>query len=764
LTLSTSLNFIQFSACYNEIMSNCCLPPWSVPVIILLVGINLLPIGLAAENSAPSTRPQIGVALSGGGARGFAHIGVLEALEDLNIPIDYIAGTSMGSIIGGLYASGLTTQELRRAVEHEIDWNRALNYTDDRDLLSYREKQTQRRLFQLELGIDNKGLTASAGFINGQELFMELKRLTRNINIDDFAKLPIPFKTVATDLNTAEPYLLAKGDLALALRASMAVPFAFAPVEIDGHLLADGGIVNNIPVDIVRKMGADIVIAIDISAPLETIESTSSFLTVTKQSLNVSLIQNALRSLKKADIVITPEVKEFGVTDFYKGPGLMANGYEAIMEKVALLKTLALSTEEYAQYTAAKRAKIPDTPATIKPDFIELTGNERTHPALLQGKLEGLKNRELRFEDIKHATKDLMTLKEFEQVTYQVTPNSQGKSDLVFNITEKPWGPDYFRLGLNLSTSFDDKTDFLVLLRHEKLNVNRLGAEWVNEVEFGTGFSLFSEFYQPLDYQRHFFVAPYAKVEHRFVDVFEQQQSVAEYDLKGSQIGLDLGINLGNRAMFRSGIVYDQANTSLRLGKIVAESTNGDTQENSLTFQFGYDSLDARVFAKSGMRIDLDGRIYYTGIGSDFNYQKAKLYTRQHFPVHRRATLVSELTIATVFNSDPPEYEGFSVGGFDLLAGYPNRNIGGNHALLFRLGGLFNPPGIPKLGSIDARLIGLLHVGNAWDDYSDIRLADLHYGGLAGVVWETQFGSILVGVGYTDGGSLRYNLSLGHFF
>jgi NTE family protein len=745
-------------------MSNCCLPHWSVPVIIFLVSVNLLPISLAAEISASSTRPQIGVALSGGGARGFAHIGVLEALEDLNIPIDYIAGTSMGSIIGGLYASGLTTQELRRAVEHEIDWNRALNYTDDRDLLSYREKQTQRRFFQLELGIDNKGLTAPAGFINGQELFMELKRLTRNINIDDFAKLPIPFKTVATDLNTAEPYLLEKGDLALALRASMAVPFAFAPVEIDGHLLADGGIVNNIPVDIVRKMGADIVLAIDISAPLETIESTSSFLTVTKQSLNVSLIQNALRSLKKADIVIAPEVKEFGVADFYKGPELMANGYEAIMEKVALLKTLALSTEEYAQYTAAKRAKIPDTPATITPDFIELTGNERTHPALLQGKLEGLKNRELRFEDIKHATKELMTLKEFEQVTYQVTHNSEGKSGLVFNITEKPWGPDYFRLGLNLSTSFDDKTDFLVLLRHEKLNVNRLGAEWVNEVEFGTGFSLLTEFYQPLDYQRHFFVAPYAKVEHRFVDVFEQQQSVAEYDLKGSQLGLDLGINLGNRAMFRSGIVYDQANTSLRLGKIVAESTNGDTQENSLTFQFGYDSLDARVFAKSGTRIDLDGRIYYTGIGSDFNYQKAKLYTRQHFPVHRRATLVSELTIATVFDSEPPEYEGFSVGGFDLLAGYPNRDIGGNHALLFRLGGLFNPPGIPKLGSIDARLIGLLHVGNAWDDYSDIRVADLHYGGLAGVVWETQFGSVLVGVGYTDGGSLRYNLSLGHFF
>lgn len=746
-------------------MLNHCLPHWLVPVIILVVEINLLPIGLAAENSNPIVRPQIGVALSGGGARGFAHIGVLEALEDLNIPIDYIAGTSMGSIIGGLYASGLTTQELRQAVEREIDWNRALNYTDDRDLLSYREKQTQRRFFQLELGIDNNGLAAPAGFINGQELFMELKRLTKNINIDDFAKLPIPFKTVATDLNTAQPYLLEHGDLALALRASMAVPFAFAPVAIDGHLLADGGIVNNIPVDIVRKMGADIVIAIDISAPLETIESTSSFLTVTKQSLNVSLIQNALRSLKQADIVIAPEVKEFGVTDFYKGPGLMAKGYEAIMAKVALLRSLALSTEEYVRYTTAKQAKIPYTPTTITPTFIELTGNERTHSALLQGKLEGLKNRELQFEDIKPATKELMTLKEFEQVTYQVVHNSQGETGLLFDIREKPWGPNYFRLGLNVSTSFDDPTDFLVVLRHEKLNMNRFGAEWVNEVEFGKGFSLFTEFYQPLDYHRYFFIAPYARLEHRFVDVFQQQQSIAEYDLEGLQVGLDLGVNFGNRAVFRAGIVYDQANTGLRLGKIVTEpSSSGNIQENSLKFQFGYDNLDARVFARKGMKLDLEGHVYSTSIGSDFNYQKVKLYTRQHFPVHRRATLVTELTLDTVFDSNPPEYEGFSIGGFNLLAGYPQGDIGGNHALLFRVGGLFNPPGIPKLGSIDTRLVGLLHVGNAWDEYGDIHLADLRYGGLVGIVWETQFGSVLIGTGYTDGGGLRYNLSLGHFF
>lgn len=730
--------------------------------LIIIIVINSWFNSVSAEETE-RIRPKIGVALSGGGARGLAHIGVLKALEEHQVPIDYIAGTSMGSIIGGLYASGLSIQELTHAVEKEIDWDRALNYTENRDQLSFRDKQNQRRFFQLELGLNETGLTAPPGFIGGQNLFMELKRLTRDIHLDDFSKLPIPFKTVATDLNTAKPYLLEKGDLALALRASMAVPFAFAPVKIDGRLLADGGIVNNIPVDIVRNQGADIVIAVDITNPLEKIDSSSSFLSVAKQSLNVSLIQNALLAVTKADIVLRPEIKDFSVTDFKRGPELIAKGYETAMEKSAVLERLALSDQDYANYRTAMRAKIPARPETITPAFIKFTGNRRTHTMALQRKLQYLIGQQLHFEDIKQAANEIMSLNEFEQVTYNLIRDSHGTTGLVFNVREKPWGPNYFRLGLNVSSSFDDKTDFLILLRHEKLNINRLGAEWVNEIEFGSGFSLFTEIYQPLDYHRHFFLAPYAKLERRFVDVFEQQRGIAEYDLEGLRVGLDFGINFGNRAVLRTGIVYDSANAALRVGDPTALS-NDNIQENLLTFKFGYDSLDAKFFARRGLFVDIEGSIYDTDMGSDSNYQQAVFYSRQHLPVHRRATLISEFTVATAFDSEPPEYEDFSAGGFDLLAGYPEGEIGGNHALLFRFGGLFNPPGLPKFGSLGARLLGLFHVGNAWDNYEDIRFKDLHYGGLAAMVWETQFGIIRLGAGYTDGGSFRYNLSLGRLF
>jgi NTE family protein len=407
---------------------------------------------LATETS--TTRPKIGIALSGGGARGIAHIGVLEALEELNVPIDYIAGTSMGSIVGGLYASGLSTQDLRRALA-EIDWDRIFHFKVDRDNLSYREKQNQRRFFQIEIGLDkNYALTAPSGFVGGQDLFLALKRLTRNINTDDFSKLPIEFKAVAVDVNTAEVYWLEKGDLALALRASMAVPFAFAPVEIDGRLLVDGGILNNLPVDVVKAMGADIVIAVNISTPLTEIKSSSSFLTVASQSLDAALIQNTRRALKQADIIITPDLKDYGFTDFKKGTEMIAKGYQAVTQKAYLFTKLKINPNQYAIERASLTAKAPKAPDTIIPTFIRFIGNQRTSTGVLQGKLNDLIGLQLTLEDIEKETTRLMSLNDFEQITYHIEQNQQGQTGLVFHVREKSWGPNYFRLGLNIRTTF----------------------------------------------------------------------------------------------------------------------------------------------------------------------------------------------------------------------------------------------------------------------------------------------------------------------
>lgn len=710
---------------------------------------------------AQETRPKIGIALSGGGARGIAHVGVLKALEELRVPIDYIAGTSMGSIVGGLYASGLSPQTLRRVLD-ETDWESIFNLKTDRNQLSYREKQNQRRLFQMEIGLDkNYSLSTSAGLVGGQNLFLALKRLTKGIYTDDFSKLPIPFKAVAVDINTAENYLLEKGDLALALRASMAVPFAFAPVKIDGHLLVDGGILNNLPVDVVRAMGADIVIAVNISTPLKEIESNSSFLTVALQSMDAALIQNTRRALENADLVITPKLENYGFTDFEQGGEMVAKGYEAVKKKASLFKGLSLTPAAYARYRANVEAKKLATSNSITPRFIKFRGNKRTSTGVLRGRLNDLIGHTLKIEDIEAETKRLMSLNDFEKITYQIIENEQGQKGLLFDVREKRWGPSYFRFGLNANTTFNDKLEFSILLRHERLNMTRFGAEWVTELEIDSGYRLFSEFYRPLGYRREYFIAPYAEFRRLFIDVFENKQGIGEYDLKRLNVGFDFGYNFDNVAELRAGFAHNRTIADLRIGNADILAT-GNTHENLLRFRFGYDTLDDNSLPTQGTQINLTTEFYEKFIGSDSDYQKIMFSLRRAFPINHQFTLLTNAKILTFVDAERPKYEHFSIGGIKYLAGYPEGDISGEHALFLQIGGIFDP--VQGKNPLGMKWLGLLHLGNAWDINEDIRINDLLFGALGGVAWNTPLGTLILGTGYTSGGALNYYLSLGQVF
>lgn len=728
-------------------------PGWSAPTSI-------------TPPTEPLPRLKIGLALSGGAARGLAHIGILKALEELRVPIDQIAGTSMGSIIGGLYASGMNIEQLTTAVQ-TIEWAKVLQFKLDRNQLSYRDKQLQPRYFNFEFGLNQNGITAPSGFINGQDLLVLLKRLTQHIVIDDFTKLPIPFIAVATDLEDAsEPYLLTKGDLALALRASMAVPFAFAPVSIEGRLLVDGGIVNNIPVDVVKDMGADIVIAVDIATPiLDQVDSSSSLLTVVEQSINISLIQNSIRLIKKADIIIEPDLREFAATDFDKSSDMIARGYQAIQAQAALFKLLSLSRPDYAKYQAAKLAKIPPLPKSITPAFIRVEGNHRTDTTALESKLQALQGRPTSPQQaLKYATDQLMSLSEFEQINFRLERDNLDATGLVFEVREKPWGPHYFQLGLEATTSFDDKIEFTLLARHEKLNINKLGAEWINELRAGTGYFIRTEFYQPLDYKRRWFLAPFASVERSFNEVFKVQNS-AEYDVRSMQLGIEAGMTFNKVAEWRGGFRYDEVDADLRVGNAYGLPPR-QAQQNLLTFKFGYDNLDHAVFATHGLKLDLTGQLYHPVIGSDLSYQKFSLYARAHAHWGSHVILLSDLTVDTALNSMLPDYEYFAVGGFNLLSGFRQGQQTGRQALVMRAGGLFDLPStVAKFGATEYKFLGLIHAGKAWDTtYREIDLSELNYGGTAAIIWDTQFGVIQLGIGYTDNGSFRYHLSLGRVF
>ena len=312
-----------------------------------------------SPESEPETieRPKIGLVLSGGGARGFAHIGVLKVLEENNVPIDYIVGTSMGSIIGGLYAIGLTPEEIEIGVKG-IAWDKVFNDFANRDYKSYRRKQDDYDFFDIHrIGINKDGVQISPGLIEGQQIELALDRLAYpGFHITDFDQLRIPYRAVATNIENGEPFIIKSGNLARAMRASMSIPGALPPITIDDTLLVDGGIANNVPIDIVREMGADIVIIVDVSAPLEKKEDLKSGIDITGQLTTIltrRIADSQIKTMKEDDVLIVPGEQEISSSDFNKYPELIDAGYTSASDQLEQIKKLSLSYEAYATYISA---------------------------------------------------------------------------------------------------------------------------------------------------------------------------------------------------------------------------------------------------------------------------------------------------------------------------------------------------------------------------------------------------------------------------
>lgn len=714
----------------------------------------------AAAHAAEITSPKIGLALAGGGARGMAHVGALRALEELRVPVHCIAGTSMGSIVGGLYAGGLTVEQLE-SLALDLDWDAMFAGAPPREQLTYREKQDQRRFAPLEMGWGEKGLSAPGGFLASHKLFLALRRLTRGIQTDDFSRLPIPFKTVATDINAAEAYVLDQGDLALALRASMAVPFAFAPVVIDDRLLVDGGVLNNIPVDLVQSMGADLIVVINIETPLEAIEAESSFIQVAKQTIYAALLKNSLEALKHADIVLTPDLEGFSAADFAKGEEMIERGYAAVMERADLFRALALDEQAYAAYRAAIEAQYREPSPTITPAFVEFEGARRTARALLEHHAGELAGRKLDIAAIEAAVQRLMDLRDFSQVNYRIEKGEQGRTGLVFQIREKPWGPHYFRFGLNLRSSFDDQAEFSLVLQHLRRNLNSLGGEWINTLTFGDEYGLRTEVYQPLERTGRIFATPYLDLQRRFVEIFESGEGLGKYELNRLSGGAELGLNFRRYAVFAAGLRHDWVDAHLQIGD-PEHLFSGSFAETLGTLRFGYDTLNDRVFATRGTRVTFDGEIHTAWLGSEHEYFKTELEVRRIFPVDNRVSLWADASLFSFPDSSPPAYETFMIGGVQYLAGYPEGDIGGRQAMVLQLSALYNPKWLSGFGLGAGRLLAGIHAGNAWDRWGQVDLQDLLYGGSGALVWDTALGTVLLGSGYTQGGSGKVFLSIGN--
>ena len=579
----------------------------------LLLG--FLPL-LVHASEAP--RPKVGLVLSGGAARGLAHIGVLNALEEQGIRIDAIAGTSMGAVVGGLYASGYKIDELEK-LALSIDWKEALSDAPEREDVPFRRKQDDRDfLVKQKLSFrDDGSLGLPLGVIQGQNLALLLESLlAHSSDIRDFDKLPIPFRAVATDIVNGEKVVFRKGHLPQVIRASMSIPAVFAPVEINGQLLVDGGMVDNIPVDVAREMGVDIVIVVDIGTPLRGRKELNTVFDILNQSITLMTRSNSevqLASLKPDDILIQPALASYGTTDFGRSADIINAGYRATQ---ILEKRLAGLRQTPDATLAAARTGEERTPVITA---IKIENDSKIGDSVIRYYIRQPVGEPLDLGRLQRDMGTLYGLDYFDQVQYRVVHKGQ-EHTLVISARGKRSGTDYLRLGLNLSDDMRGDSAFNLGASYRMNGINTLGAEWLTRVQIGDKQELYSEFYQPLDAGSRYFVAPYINARSQNVEAILDNDPIAEYRLERYGFGLNFGRQIGNSGEIRVGVGEAWGNADVRIGDQDLPSTSFN--EGFYDIKYSFDSLDNVYFPHSGEDIALSVRQFEPGIGSDERYRQ----------------------------------------------------------------------------------------------------------------------------------------------
>jgi len=729
---------------------------------LLLCLICLLPSALlAAPPVSEPPKPRIGLVLSGGAARGLAHIGVLKALEEQGIKIDAIAGTSMGAVIGGLYASGYKIDELEK-LALDIDWQQALSDAPPRKDVPFRRKQDDRDfLVKQKLSFrDDGSLGLPLGVIQGQNLALLLESLLAHASdIRDFDKLPIPFRAVATDIVSGEKRVFRKGHLPQVIRASMSIPAVFAPVEVNGQLLVDGGMVDNIPLDVAREMGVDIAIVVDIGTPLRNRKQLATVIDVLNQSITLMTQRNSqeqLATLHPNDILIQPPLAGFGVTDFGRAQEMIDAGYRATRILDARLTALRPAEPAAPQLTAA-RDPSQRTPLI---SAIKVENDSKVDDSVIRYYIRQPLGEPLDLGRLQTDMGTLYGLDYFEQVHYRVV-HKGGDNTLVISARGKRSGTDYLRVGLNLSDDMRGDSAFNLGASYRINGINRLGAEWLTRAQIGDQQELYTEFYQPLDVGSRYFVAPYLRAESTNVESVMDNDPIAEYRLERYGFGLNVGRQIGNNGEIRFGVGEAWGEANVRIGE--RDLPKVSFTEGFYELKYSFDSLDNVYFPHSGENIGLSLRQFDQGLGSDQDYRQLEFKLDKALSDGSN-TWVFGGRYGRTLNKAEVVPSSFLLGGARQLSGFRQDAISGQNINLTRA--VYYRRLTPRAYlPLDFPLyIGAsLERGRAWDNDNDfdsgyINAASIFLG------FDTPLGPLNFSYGFNDDGQKALYLNLGQTF
>ena len=522
------------------------------------------PCGAAASEDA--SRPRVGLVLAGGGAKGGAHVGVLKELERQRIPIDCIAGTSMGALIGGGYASGIPAAELEKFLIG-VNWKKVVGSQGRRDLEPVEQKRAGVTYSNsLEFGITPTGIATPGGLINTSNVEDLLRAYVASARLEtDFDKLPIPYRAVATDMVSANMVVLDHGDLATAMRASMSIPGAFAPVLVGNQILADGGLVRNIPIDVARNLCADVVIVVNLVEPAADPAKLQSATQLLSRTMDVMIVANEelqLATLQPGDVRIDVEMGSIGTADFERVPETVPLGEAAARKMSSALTKYAVSE---AQYLAWRTGVTQSQQIETRLSGVRFEGLKRVNPEYLATNDRVKAGDVVDTEAISQQAQRMSALQDFDSVGYRLDGDRQSPV-LTWLPREKSWGPDYLALDLGAYASQDGDLGFNLYGRHVRTWMNSLGAEWRNELQVGTETLLATSLFQPLDIGHRFFVEPRVLYSRSIEDLFVDDERVARYTFQDAAALLDVGINFGRYAQARIGYAYDERKVSVDIG------------------------------------------------------------------------------------------------------------------------------------------------------------------------------------------------------
>jgi len=733
--------------------------------ISILVLATVHDLASAAEAADGVKRPRVGLVLSGGGALGLAHIGVLQVLEELYVPVDCVVGTSMGALVGGAYAAGISTEKMH---ENIVSTDLAALFDDNpprSEQSQYFKSDDYEIIFDFTLGFNNGDIQLPTGASAGYKFELFLKELMgqsaalSNLSFDD---LPSPYRAIGTDLETGGMTVFESGELSRVMRASMSLPAIIAPVEIAGRIYIDGGLSRNLPVNVGRELCGDVLIAVNLGTKPKTRDDINNSLQVAYQSVVILTEQNVNESIAKLtsnDILIEPNLEGFDSASFDSKSEIIMRGIEAGRANQAALTKLSVSPEAYRAWQDMRQQKIP---STVTPTSVSIETDGYINVDAVMRDIKTEMGERYDSKQLHNDIIDIFGRGDFSYIGYSIDSDEQGAT-AVIEANTKPWGPGFLKLGLGAATDFNGPTQMNIAASYRRTWINTLGAEWRTDIQLGYDSLLRTEFLQPLQVRDGAFVSPYIEGSRSFLQLYDKTLRLGDVQIKRAQAGFELGVT-GRLGEIKFAPYINQINSIPDFGAITGELPQEKKRQVGVELAAVYDQLDSFSFPRSGLFASVDVKDANKQLGGEDDYTRAQIKFTGATSIGKQ-TMTVDLEWGDEISDaeEVPIYANFQLGGPKRLSGLYLDQLRGTHYSLATLSFYHQYATLPsQLGR--GLYIGLsMEAGKINDQFmedpSDWMSAGSIYWGA-----ETILGAAYIGYGYTSQNQSVWYLTIGPRF